>query len=215
MRTGLRNIFFLVGMAVSFLGCGKRIETLKEFNTFLSMPENGFKVTKSVNGVLITVIYMPPEYVALKEMESSGKIAQRSYDSLLRQNSASLSFIMILGPDESKNNKDDIMYKDLKDFKEYITRTMDLNFELENKVELITENNSFHPVLSSLENTYGLTKDRKINFVFTPSKEKHELENVKHFDFVYTDEMFDIGILHFEFDNSDLKNKLPEIKFQN
>ena len=204
----------LIILAFSLIACGKKVSTVKEFNELISDPENGFKISKSVNKVLVSVIYTPPEYVALKEMESNGFKEQSKYDSLLKLSKLSASFIMILGPDESKDNKDDIMYKDLKNFKEYVERAMTLNFDLENKVKLTVETADYAPVLSSLENTYGLSKDRKINFVFTPMNKKDELEKAKDFDFVYSDETFDVGILHFEFNKEKVGNNIPQIEIK-
>ncbi|MDP2387574.1 MAG: hypothetical protein Q8M29_14450 [Bacteroidota bacterium] len=204
----------LIICAFTFIACGKKINTVEEFNTFISNPDNGFKVSRSVNNVLVSVIYTPPEYVALKEMESNGFTEKPKYDSLLNLSKSYSSFVMILGPDESKDNKDDIMYKDLKNFKEYVERALTLNFDLESKVNLMADKMSYAPVLSSLENTYGLSKDRKVNFVFAPINKKDELEKVKKFDFVYSDESFDIGILHFEFDKNAIENNIPRIEIK-
>ena len=88
---------------------------------------------------------------------------------------------------------------------------MSLNFDLENQVTLETAANIYAPSLSSLDNTYSLSNDRKINFVFTPVNKKEELENATHYDFVYRDEQFDLGTLHFYFDKKKINTDLPEI----
>jgi len=214
MKSALWKTCFFCLLIIFCSSCGKEISTLSEFNSFVSDSENGLKVSKSVNGVLISVIYTPPEYISLKEMELHGFKGKEKYDSLLNNNKASASFLMIFGPDESKGNKDDIMYTGLKNFKEYVERAMTLNFDLEQQITLSTEENDYLPVLSSLENTYGLSKDRKINIVFTSLKEQKNLKEAMKYDFIYSDETYDVGILHFEFDKEKIEENLPEINFQ-
>lgn len=191
--------------------CKEEIHTVTEFNQYINNPENGYKQMKSVNGVMITVLYTPPEYIALKKMEERNVKDQAVYDSLLAENKWSASFIMVFGPDESKGNTNDIMYDGITNFKEYAERALTLNFDMEQNVELHTPKGTFSPTLSSLENTYGLSKDRKVNLVFTPSSTKNELADADHMDFVYSDETFDVGILHFSFDKKHLQEHLPEI----
>lgn len=210
MRCFLIRLLCVV-LLVLMSSCKEEIHTLSEFNQYINNPENGYKQIKSVNGVMITVLYTPPEYLALKKMEERKVKSREIYDSLLTENKLSLSFIMAFGPDESKGNSTDIMYDGIANFKEYTERALTLNFDMENNVELHTSKGTFSPALSSLENTYGLSKDRKVNLVFTPSSTKNELADADDMDFVYSDETFDVGILHFSFDKKHLHQQLPEI----
>ena len=214
MKRAFVNYFIVVIAVVFCCSCGKKISSVNEFNSFINDAKNGLKISKSVNGVTLSVIYTPPEYLTLKEMESNNYKGKEKYDSLLANNKASASFLMIFGPDESKENKDDIMYKGLKNFKEYVERAMTLNFDLEQLVTLNTGSNNYLPVLSSLENTYGLSKDRKVNIVFSSIKGQKKLSEETKYDFVYEDETYDIGTLHFEFDKKEIEKNLPEIIFQ-
>lgn len=191
--------------------CKEEIHTLSEFNQLINKEESGYKQMKSVNGVLVTVVYTPPEYIALKKMEAMNVKSKVVYDSLLEENKWSASFVMVFAPDESKGNKSDIMYDGISNFKEYAERALTLNFDMEKNVELRTPKSTYAPVLSSLENTYGLSKDRKVNLVFTPTSTKTELADAEHFDFVYSDETFEVGVLHFSFDKKKLQEQLPEI----
>lgn len=207
-------IYLLFFLPLLICSCGDKIKTVKDFTAYMNDPKNELKLSKSVNGVLVTVMYLPAEYVSLKELENSDGIKNVSmYNSLLEQNKQTLSFLMVLGPDESKS-KDDIMYKGLSNFKEYVKRSMSLNFDLEEKVELHTNATTYVPILSSLENTYGLSKDRKVNFVFAPVEKKDELINAKQLDFVYHDETFGVGTLHFSFDKEKIEDQLPVINIE-
>lgn len=200
-----------VGMILTGCITKKKISSLQEFNGYMNDTKNGLTISRSVNGVKVTLSYLTPEFKALKEMESEGFKGNIKYDSLLAYYKNTASFVMTLAPDESKKEKGDIMYKGVRDFKEYIERALALNFDLESQVTLEADGITYAPSLSSLDNTYSLTNDRKINFVFTPTSKKEELLNAAYYDFVYHDEHFDLGTLHFYFDKKKIENDLPEI----
>lgn len=200
-----------MGLAFSACKSEKEITSLKEFNSWMYSEKSGLLLSKSVNGIKVKLTYLTPEYNALKEMEQyklSGKV---KYDSLLTYYKSSATFVMTLAPDESKNQSDDIMYKGLKNYQEYVKRALSLNFDLEQQVIVEADGKKYMPNLSSLDNTYGLSNDRKINFVFTPQQQKDELEKASYYDFVYHDEQFDLGTLHFYFNKKEIENSLPKI----
>jgi hypothetical protein len=163
-----------------------------------------------VNGVLVSVLYLPPEYLALKELKGDTANKRLNYDSLLNYHRNSSSFIITFGPDEAKKNTNDIMYDNIKNFREYTERSLDLNFDMENKIVLKTKKGEYAPVLSSLENTYGLSKDRKVNLVFAAGMKDDKTKN-QYYDFVYSDETFGVGTLHFNFDANRIKENMPEV----
>jgi hypothetical protein len=201
----------LGGLLVIALGsCGKKIKSLGDFSSYINEQDNGFKTSRAVNGVLISAQYLPPEYLALKGCRDSSLQKRSSYDSLLQYYNQSTAFIITFGPDETKNNHNDIMFDNIKDFREYTQRSMELNFDMEEKVRLKTGDKEYTPVLSSLENTYGLSKDRKVNLVFTTAMDK-EFAGDRFYDLVYEDETFGVGTLHFHFDKEKMKANLPEI----
>jgi hypothetical protein len=187
--------------------CGKKINNMSDFSSYLNEQENGLTMRKAVNGVVITVQYLPPEYLALKESRDSSLQQPASYDSLLSYYRRSESFIVTFGPDEAKGNQSDIMFDDVNNFQEYVDRSMELNFDMEEKIRLKTGDKEYAPVLSSLENTYGLSKDRKVNLVFTPDKNTDN----QQYDFVYEDETFGVGTLHFSFDKKRIQENMPVI----
>jgi hypothetical protein len=201
----------LICALVLYGSCNKKTATLHQYGNFISDTENGYKISKSVNDVLVSVIYLPPEYISLKQMKNLDFKNQLQYDSLLAINKCSPTFIMVFAPDETRGNKNDIMYDGISNFKEYTQRALTLNFDLEKNVKLLINEQNYTPVLTSLENTYGLTKDRKVNIVFAPKHYKNEFEQATAFDFVYTDEIFGVGTLHFYFDKKNLAVIIPEI----
>ena len=211
MRYFISNLLIFSCILISFEGCKQDIHASKDFNAVINDQENGYKQCKSVNGVMVTVVYTPPEYVALKKMEASDLKGEMVYDSILENERLFASFMMVFGPDESKGNKNDIMYDCIDNFKEYAERSLTLNFDMENNVELNVNQLAYKPALSSLENTYGLSKDRKVNLVFAPLTSKMEIAEATNFDFVYSDETFGVGTLHFYFDKKKMQQQIPVI----
>jgi hypothetical protein len=190
--------------------CEKKVSTLPDFSSHINDQDHGFKVCRSVNGVLVSVLYLPPEYLAMKELTTNNTSGKLNYDSLLNFYNNATSFIITFGPDETKKNTNDIMFDNINNLQEYTERSLKLNFEMENNVRLRTKNGEYAPVLSSLENTYGLSKDRKINLVFAGGTDT-DLKDSPYYDFVYADETFGVGTLHFNFDKNKIKENMPEV----
>ncbi len=210
----LKASFFVLILLNLLVGCKGKVATVNDLKSWINNPKQGLVASKSVNGVKVNIHYLPPQYNALKEMESTGLTGKASYDSLLLQQQKVATFLMVLAPDEDKGTKGDIMYKDIQNFKQYVERSLTLNFDLENQIELKTDKGEYKASLSSLENTYSLTNDRKINFVFTPTTKEDELTLAKEYDFIYNDESFGLGTLHFYFNKKEIEASLPEITVQ-
>ncbi len=200
-------LFFLG--AVLFSCNKKEVSTVGAYSKWINDPANGLTLTRKIHGLKISVKYLPADYLEYKEMQDNS--GENQLDSLKKEYENSLTFLMTIGPDEEKGNKNDIMFDGIKNYKEYSERLLSLNFEIEKNVLLKTDNVALKPVLSALENTYGLSKSRNIVFAFAPTQnEKQEIENSNTIDFIYSDELFELGLMHFNFNTSDFKN-LPLI----
>lgn len=192
-----------------FSTCGnKTVSNHIEYNKWLSNSENGCKVIKEVNGMIIEVKYLPINYLALKELDANRTTQQ--FDSLVKIYQYSTTFSITFKPKEGHQGND-VMFDGISDYKGYIERAMELNFDLESKIKLNANNQTYSPVLSSLENTYGLTKGRQVYLVFADKTQKGELEKSSTIDLVYADETYNLGILHFTFDYNAIKKNLPKI----
>jgi len=94
---------------------------------------------------------------------------------------------------------------------EYNERVYQLNFNLKEYLTLVAGGKRFHPVLTKLENIYGLDKRRKAMVVFSPERDSAELKNHEEYDIIFNDEIFDTGLNHFVFAGNDL-NGIPELR---
>ncbi|MCE3227868.1 MAG: hypothetical protein K0S32_2419 [Bacteroidetes bacterium] len=198
---------FLV-LILAFTCCkNKSISTASEYNNWLNDPENHCKLSREVNGMIIDVKYLPENYLALKESEGD----RNKFDSLSETYKGSTTFLISFKPKEGHKG-DDVMFRNVEDYKAYIERSLELNFDLESKIVLKTTGDSYAPVLSSLENTYGLTKGRQVYLVFTEKTSKEEIKKSDVLDFIYTDDIYQLGILHFTFDHKTIRKSLPQIE---
>lgn len=209
----MKKFFYLLFIVFIFSGCTKsKVNSVFEYSKWLADHENGLVLTKKIKGLIISVKYLPSEYLIFKELSEEEGNAEKNAEQVKKEYENAITFLMTIGPDESKNNKNDIMFEDIENYKEYSERLLSLNFEMDKNVALKTKKNELAPVLSALENTYGLSKSRNILFVFSPNeKESEEIKNADDLDFVYTDELFSLGIMHFNFLRKNLEN-LPIIK---
>ncbi len=185
------------------------VSSAKQFSAWINDESNGCKVSKEVNGMILEVKYLPPAFIALKDLETS-QSPRVTFDSLYNSYQYSTTFLLTFKPKDQEKGPD-VMYKDVPDYKAYVERSMTLNFDLESKLMLKTDKDEYKPVLSSLENTYGLSKGRSVYMVFTAKARKEELDQAAFYDLVYTDDIYDLGILHFMFDYRSIKKHLPEV----
>jgi len=211
-----RIIYYSLFFGISFLltSCKtSHVNSVEEYNKWMNDPENGLVKTKKIKGLTVSVKYLPAAYLIYKELGETD-YSEKDRDSLKKAYERSLTFLMTIAPDKEKGNKNDIMLEGIVNYKDYSERLLTLNFELDKNVTLKSDNLELKPVLSALENTYGLSKSRSITFVFAPDiKEMEMLKNAKTLDFVYIDELFQLGILHFNFNNEKLK-ELPVVEYE-
>jgi hypothetical protein len=201
--------FMLLVFALSS-GCGKsKINTTGDYLKWLSDEEHGLVKTKYVNGMEIKVKYMPPEYMASQEMQSGHSYSLKQTDSLLNLYKNSMNILFSIGPDERKETGADVMFQSVKTYQEYAERVNDFNFQMEEYVTLQAGDEKFRPVLSAMENVYGLKASRDILFVFVPKDiSDHSMTNSDKLDFLYEDGLFDLGDNHFVFLKKDIE-KIP------
>jgi hypothetical protein len=210
MQPKIKNKYFIIAsLALIFTGCkNTTVSHAIEYNEWLNKSENACKVSKEVNGMIIDVKLLPQNYLALKESET--KDGYNKYDSLLKTYEHSTTFLLTFKPKEGHKGND-VMFEGVENYSDYIERSTELNFELESKIVLKTNKGSFAPVLSSLENTYGLTKGRQVYLVFADKNLKNEIQNSDLLDLVYTDDIYNLGILHFTFNYEKIKRNLPQL----
>lgn len=200
--TGCIVAFFLIA------GCGrKEIRKVEDYLSFVNSEENGLVIKKQVNGFEIKITYLPPDYLTYRELSEEENALKSKIDSLKKYYSKTMTFMMTITPDKEKRKGEDAVLYGIRNYAEYKERLYNLNFEMENNISIETGALSLKPVLTSFENSYGLSVGRSILFVFAPSEtEQVEFYNSENIDFIYDDELFDTGINHFIFKRKNIEN---------
>ena len=210
----MRQLLYLLFLLFFFSSCEKeRRLPVKSYLKWVNEPENGLVKTKYVNGLELKIKYLSPEYLAWRELSDKPGNSVMEKDSLLHRYRQSLSFLLSIGPDERKKSGSDIMMQDISNYKEYTERSLTMNFDMEQYIRLKAGKSEYRPVLSALENTYGLSSGRNILLVFTPlATGDQTFKQSGELDFIYADELFGLGTNHFVFTKKELSS-IPELIF--
>jgi hypothetical protein len=210
--------FFAAVLTIGFTtGCAKmqKIDTLPVYLHWLNKAENGLVKIRYINGIELKAKFLPAEYRAYNELNGSSEYTARQKDSIMEIYKNSICIMLTIGPDERERKGGDIMTRSVATYKEYASRVNDMNFKMEEYIKLKAGAEEFRPVLSSMENVYGLDVGRNILLVFVPDKKgPNPLLSAENLDFVYADELFDLGTNHFLFSRKDI-DQIPAFTFWN
>lgn len=198
---------FSIGLLLFLCSCQTTFYSEKEFFEWLNNPNSGLIKTRKVDGLNITMKYLPAKYLVLKEM--NGVFNAKKADSLEKKYANGLTFLLTFSPID--DNTGDVMYKDLQEFEEYASRLKNLQFDIGKYIFIRSTNKEFRPILSTLENTFGVTKHRNIYIVFG-GDDKNDILKSKEIDIVLEDDIFVTGIHHFVFDSWRI-NESPNLSF--
>ena len=198
---------------ISF-SCKKKCSTLSEYLKWLNDPEKHLAPIKRINGIAVKVKYLPAEYLAyMEEEKDSQHYLKAKRDSVINSYKESITFLLTIGPDEEKKASGDVVFRGIENYQQFSERIATMNFHMDESLNLKTDEGDHAPVLTNMENSYGLSESRNIYCVFVRSEaEKKNINDSQTFDFVYNDEIFGIGKNHFVFQKSDMED-LPEFTF--
>ena len=207
------TVLLFISTLFIFIGCNQKASLNKDdYMAWLDDLDNDIAIEKSVNGLKVKVKYIPTEYLVYQSLENNERINKPLRDSLIKLRESNLSFLMTIGPDKETESKGDVMYRGLQKYKDYVERSMTMNFDMQEYISLVTEDGEYRSVLSNMENVYSLKESRTMIIVFSPKISKGDLSEAESYDFIYSDQLFELGILHFRFKKEDFNN-IPEIKF--
>jgi len=180
---------------------------------WINDPLHGLVREKYVSGLKITVKYLPPDFLAHKEYQHMDHKSEAAKDSLRVLYSKSKTFLMTIAPDERDGKKHgDLMLTGVKNYKEYKERILNLNFKLEDYVELEVEDDSYIPVLATMINDYDMGSKKEFYLVFSEKEGQAKLDQSEELDFIFDDEYFSSGRTHFIFKKEQLAS-IPQFVF--
>ena len=202
-------LFLLVGIVL--LSCSESIKTKKQFYSWLNDPDNGLVKKVTVGPLDFQVKYIPAEYLAFDEWEQE-ETKELSLQELIEEYNNSLTFLFTITPNGTGGDVD-IMRAGVNNYKEYSERVHEMNFNLKEYVSLKVDEVVYKPVLTRLENIYGVGNYRNFHVVFAPSVEDSvTIRQGARYDFTFSDQFFETGISHFVFKRENIV-ELPKLEF--
>lgn len=206
MLKGLKNsiyIFLLIA-----IGCSSSINSEKELLKWLGDPGHGFIKKTKANGFLLSMKYLPAEYLALNEMKKDNKTDMKDFQGYVDKFKNSKTFLLTISHDEETVN---VSNYNVANLSEYGQRIKDLSFNIKEVLVLMTNSGKkYNPVLTTMENAYEIANKKSIYMVF--SDDQKEILNSEQLDIVFQDTFLDTGISHFVFENEKINN-LPNLNF--
>jgi hypothetical protein len=210
-------IYILLFFLFLQFGCSpSSCDTYEEYLSYLNDEENGLVKYRKSKGMTISLKYLPTDFLVYRELGNISVKNQKILDSLRGQYTESITFLMTIEPDahEEKSNQRDITFEGIGNYEQYKERILLMSFGIESRIDLKTDKGDFVPVLVNMEQSFGLKKGRDFIVVFVPGKgTSKDFFNSSTYDFIYDDEIFDLGINHFVFDKKDI-DALPKLNFR-
>jgi hypothetical protein len=201
----MRNLTLL--LLTLFLGaCSKELPSnLLGLQEYVAEPDHGLVRSRTVEGIRTTVSLIPPELNALRELGPVTDSSHAELDALKAQYAGQYYFVVNLATDGVARTGD-IMHTGVHNVDGFKQQAFDLNFAWDEMVRLRCGPATYKPVLSTLENTYGLTKDRNVVIVFTPpNKQDRDFFSSQFIELEITNDLFGTGVQLFKFRRSDLE----------
>ena len=165
----------------------------------MKLHEEGSHVkSRRANGLLLRAQLVSAETLLSQDMAANKALQLLDRDSLLTAYKKQVTILMQIAPDPESGAATDIIHRNAADYSEYKQLVHQLNFGMEERVALQIGTQSYKPVLSTMENIYGLTPERSFLFVFAPGDATDSnFYGTPSMDFVFEDDLFKTGINHF------------------
>jgi len=163
------------------------LERLNKGIVYIHNPDNDYLKERHAGPFLFSVLHLPPKYLALKETTQD----HSSYDSIYQSYAHSLNFQFTISPNPEKATGD-VTKSSIHSLEQYDSRLRTLNFHLKEYWTLETLSGSFHPVLTQLEQTGGLTDYRRIQLDFTSQDSLSDI--TKPWILNFDDEIWGTGV---------------------
>ncbi|WAC02747.1 hypothetical protein N7U66_03485 [Lacinutrix neustonica] len=177
---------------------------------WLSESKNGFVKVSAANGFVLSIKYLPPEYLALNELSKDDNNGDKTYNDYLELFNKSRTFLLTINHEEESV---DASKYGVFNLAEYSQRIKDLSFNIKDVIFLKTSSgHKYNPVLTTMENMYEIRNKKSIYMVF--SDDQGEILNSEKLDIVFQDIFLDTGISHFVFDKKKI-DQLPNLNFLN
>lgn len=202
MRYGFFLLFICLTVFIS--GCSEDILSPDDYIIWIQNSKHGLKIEKEFNKIVFSLQYQPAAYNAVLEYK---KDRSERLDSLIaeRQDLQYFSFRMM-----SKEGKLPVMKTGALSQEEYMMRQQYAALEIEKDFRLVDGQDTLACALFNAEQNYNAAPYADFVMAF-PRKKGSAMANDKVF--IYSDKIFDIGVVSFRVSAAAVKN-IPKLKFE-
>lgn len=190
------------------IGCSKQPLSWEEYAQWVQDEENGLHKSKTINKINIQVSYLPPDYLAYKDLQKTGqKPGKAIIDSLAALYGP--TFLVVISPTGNEN----LLYRGVQDYREFAARKNILHFKMDQLIKLKTGGNEYKPVLTNSEVLDEITREIKIWVSFSPDPFLKNGEITfpgNTLDITLEDPFWNTGVNHFVFKREDFM-QLPDL----
>jgi len=197
---------------VSLSGCRSKPSELDAdaFQKWVFDRDNGLTMEKGINRVTVAAQLLPKEYLAYREWKQS---QTSNYDSLLKPYACGLSFQVSLQAEKSDKEYGNLMYYNIANQEEYMSRTRFLSFGAEHFIFIEDGSVRLSPVLTSFEGYDPLSNKVSFQVVFMVpeyncGKPKSDFKNLT---LRFEDPYWNLGNVNFEFAREDITS-IPALR---
>lgn len=194
------NKFLLLFILLFLISCkNDLISNEEDLIKHIKDEENGFSITKEINGFRINSIYKPTDLMVLNETSDEANNNVSKIDSLKLKYKENLYFILSY----SRDGKE--LLSTITESREKFNSVQNiLTFDMMNRVSLTNQNNDTIPLVDyNFPRTYGMSRSTNAIFVF---KRNQVLEESEELIFKVKDIGIGIGDINFKYSADLIKN---------
>ena len=197
------KLWLLVLSMVLFQSCDKTFNTADELGAYINDPKNGYKLSKSINGIDIHLLYKPTDMLVSQELGDS--INSKRIEDLRNKYYSNIYFSLSI----SRNNQE--LLNTAQDQDTYLQMVNKLIFQMNNSIHLISPEKDTLPIIDAIyPRMYGMSNSTNLLIVYP--RDKTFLQQ-KYCDIIVEDIGVGTGDIKFRID-TDILKKEPVINFQ-
>jgi len=196
-----KNSFLLFIVMLSVCSCSRDFDTPKELIDYAADEDNGYRYTKTTNGVDYQLQYRPTDMMASQEL--GNQVSEASIDSLRKTYRQYMYFTLSM----SKNNRE-LLTGVAQDKNKFGQLVNNLAFDLDKKIHLFTQQNDTIKMVDFVyPRMYDMTNNTSVLVIFERNQQKLESDFL---NFTIEDLGFMTGEVSFKIKSKKLVNE-PEL----
>ncbi|UII30385.1 hypothetical protein LVD17_19015 [Fulvivirga ulvae] len=203
-------ICFLVFLCTSCWKSSDKPMDWGDYQTWLEDNEKSLKKEKEVNGLEITLAYLPSELLTYQHLQTDGAaFSQQDYDSIYSKYRCGLTFDLVLQAPKNDPNYSNLIYYNISSQEEYTSRVYYLNFQASDILTLEVNDQLYIPVLTQFTGYQELGNELRIRMVFSPDVYHCGDWKIdwRELQVVFKDPFWDVGTNRFSFDKHIISDK--------